>query len=156
MHRATFRVQLCCTPKVALCMLKTRTVESRTQQVMWNRTTSHFMRLVVRKIKGCHCLHGPTMVSSSLKVAASIRKKCMYLADQPVINSKPGSTPNPFPGPFAMISSPSALSHKTKTATILHQKHQQWIVIYFAQLVGFTSAQATRIRKRDRFLLLVA
>ena len=37
---------------------------------------------------------------------------------QPVTNLKPGRMPNPFPGPFVTISSPSALLHKTKTATI--------------------------------------
>ena len=62
---------------------------------------------------------------------------------QPVINLKPGSTPNPFPGPFATISSPFALLHKTKTATIA-PKHQQQICHLFCS-IGWIRSRTSNI-----------
>ena len=129
-HGATFVVRFCCATKVAPCILKhiDRTVASRTQQFKSRKitTTSNFMRLVLRKIKGCLRLHGPSMANSSSQVAASLRKKCLYCTLLHGWNTipVPCSRGDKLEGwvdaynPFTTISSPSALSHKTKTATI--------------------------------------
>ena len=97
----------------------------------------------------CNRLHGPTMVSSSSKVGASIHQKCLYLDSslkcnslyQSVINSKPGSTPNPFPCPFIAIFSLSALLHN-QDGHYCTESTNNGLIIYFAQSSGFVPIRA--------------